>query len=301
MSENSTKIGFKEKTPDDIILKIVEMVEAGDKTQKQIAEEVGVSSMTVYNYAKQFGLTRKYSKTKKKTKKIKKETKEIEPSKITETRKLIEVGLIGARHDMPVDRYIFGDIPNNMMFSYVSMDRNVTKFILDNITFVKGYNGDKVGKETLIVYVTGLSSAQASVIKMCGTLKVNLIFMHYNNSNKEYIPQVIWNHFNTNKIWDVFPSSSSIKMYKYNYTGVDESIYYINIIDFDSKNKFMRDNDTIICGNNIDAYDQFGESVKDILINRDHKKSIFMYKADIKNGAILNSEKIEQISNFSTK
>lgn len=186
------------------------------------------------------------------------------------------------------------------MFNYAQLDGIVSQFLQNNIEFTVNDYGERVGTKDLVVYITGLSCAQASVIKMCQFYKVNLTFMHHDIESRDYIPQVIWKEFSKNAVNSLFPASSSVTMYNCNYSDIDNNeFFYINVVNFCSKNKNMRDTDTIVCANEGDVRDQFGEMVKLIMSQVGKtKKSIFVYKASIKNKMIINSTLMNQINNF---
>ena len=113
----------------------------------------------------------------------------------------IKVGLIKGRHEMPVDSYIFDEI--NDVLDFDSMGKQIINFINNNINVytVCGCGINQIGYEDveiltsdtkLIVYVTGLTSVTAELIKVCALKGISLTLMHYNRDTNDYLPQVIF-------------------------------------------------------------------------------------------------------------
>ena len=93
----------------------------------------------------------------------------------------MKVGLIKGRHNLPVEKFIFEEIedPTALEEMYKVVEKK-----LKNID----------SKETLEVYVTGLTVALTTVIKYCSYNDINLTLYHYNIKSGEYFPQVIFNN-----------------------------------------------------------------------------------------------------------
>ena len=115
--------------------------------------------------------------------------------------KEIKVGLIKGRHEMPVDNYIFDEI--NDVLDFDSMNKQIINFINNNINVYTAYGCgiNQIGYEdveiltsdtNLIVYVTGLTSVTAELIKVCALKGISLTLMHYNKESSDYLPQVIF-------------------------------------------------------------------------------------------------------------
>ena len=111
----------------------------------------------------------------------------------------INVGLCRGRHEMPVTNYIFESIPDVMDFRGLS--NTVYDWIKKNVNVqyssavpVNGaedaycYNADTV----INLYVTGLTSATATVIKACALNGIHLNLMHYDRENGEYKRQAMF-------------------------------------------------------------------------------------------------------------
>ena len=115
--------------------------------------------------------------------------------------KEIKVGLIKGRHEMPVSNYIFDEI--NDVLDFDSMNKQIVNFINDNINVYAAYGCgiNQIGYEDvevltadtkLIVYVTGLTSVTAELIKVCALKGISLTLMHYDRDTGDYLPQVIF-------------------------------------------------------------------------------------------------------------
>lgn len=105
-------------------------------------------------------------------------------------------GMIGGRHDMPFQLYIWPErIPNEKIKDYDWLESQVISFINDNVIQSGG-----LPNKRLVVGVTGLTSAASAVIKVCNQMRVNLSFLHYNMETLDYDLQVIWNNFGPESI-----------------------------------------------------------------------------------------------------
>lgn len=90
----------------------------------------------------------------------------------------MNVGLIKDRHNMPVDDYIFDTVGDPLNFNW--MDLKVFKWIHEHQVH-----------DRLYVYVSGLTAATASVVKVCYIMRIPLSLMHYNSSTNSYVEQFI--------------------------------------------------------------------------------------------------------------
>ena len=115
--------------------------------------------------------------------------------------KEIKVGLIKGRHEMPVNNYIFDEI--NDVLDFDNMSKQIVDFINNNINIysVYGCGINQIGYEDvevltsdtkLVVYVTGLTSVTAELIKVCALKGISLTLMHYDRDTGDYLPQVIF-------------------------------------------------------------------------------------------------------------
>lgn len=109
--------------------------------------------------------------------------------------KTITVGLIKGRHDMPVDSYIFDEDINPMDFDViedgvVDWINSIGRFKLEDSFLMFPYLPEDGGIQ-VVLYVTGLSAALASVIRWCAKCHIFLTLMHYDKETGEYKPQEI--------------------------------------------------------------------------------------------------------------
>ena len=115
--------------------------------------------------------------------------------------KEIKVGLIKGRHEMPVSNYIFDEI--NDVLDFDNMNKQIVNFINNNISVYAAYGCgiNQIGYEDvevltsdtkLIVYVTGLTSVTAELIKVCALKGISLTLMHYDRESGDYLPRVIF-------------------------------------------------------------------------------------------------------------
>ena len=113
----------------------------------------------------------------------------------------IEAGLIRGRHELPAEKYIFEEIENPLDFSAIYM--RAESFVMNecNVREVYGravnsasYTDDCIyeGEFALVLYVTGLSSALAAVVKACAKNGVSLTLMHFDRESGDYRPQRIF-------------------------------------------------------------------------------------------------------------
>ena len=110
----------------------------------------------------------------------------------------VECVLIGGRHDSPIDKCIFKhSLSNDMIFDYSTQEDIINNFI----------NEECKDKKSLIVYISGLQTTLASLIKVCFEKNISLTLMHYNGSESSAKKNV----YTPQKIWD-FEIESSIKV-----------------------------------------------------------------------------------------
>lgn len=113
----------------------------------------------------------------------------------------IKMGTIRGRHEMPVDDYFLDEVKDPSNISLMERIVSVKMFNLfkDHVTleYTSGVNTAEpticyVSDLALELYVTGLTSATAAIIKKCAVNGIPLTLYHYNTRNGEYVPQVIF-------------------------------------------------------------------------------------------------------------
>ncbi len=103
--------------------------------------------------------------------------------------KYVRMGMIADRHNMPTTKYVFKTMDSDLMFNYDEQYRIAKNNILKYITIDKNGNASA----GLFIYVTGLTCALASIIKVCQDLRIDLYLLHYNNTTKLYERQKVVN------------------------------------------------------------------------------------------------------------
>lgn len=115
----------------------------------------------------------------------------------------IIVGLIKGRHDLPVNSYIFTEAIADV-HDYAAIRRHVADWIAENVGITRRNFGIGLnqaddndvtcycGEKSLTVYVTGLTSVTAEVIRCCAINGVSLTLMHFNAATGGYEKQCIF-------------------------------------------------------------------------------------------------------------
>ena len=93
--------------------------------------------------------------------------------------KKIALGLCAGRHEIPVENYIFSEIPTERIFDFAWQEGMARSILVDKEV------------DELVLYVTGLTVASFSVMNVCKELGVKLTLMHYNRDSGEYVSQAI--------------------------------------------------------------------------------------------------------------
>lgn len=157
---------------------VVELLKDGN-TYAAISEVSGMSAATIWSIAKKYGV--------RKCDRDNKNEKTLTPI----ISRNIRVGLVADRHKMPVNDYIFKEeISPSMMFDYEKLELHCREYIENMVDFKDG-----ISQQNLVVYLSGLQCASASLVKVCNDMKVNLTFRHYDKQTDSYHSQVIWNQF----------------------------------------------------------------------------------------------------------
>lgn len=99
-------------------------------------------------------------------------------------KRAITVGMIDGRHDLPVTEFMFSSVDNNLIIDYNRQYEMACHRI-------KALTKNEPAGKTIIMYVTGLGSVLASIIRACADLKVQLVLMHYCPNSNSYASQVM--------------------------------------------------------------------------------------------------------------
>jgi hypothetical protein len=97
------------------------------------------------------------------------------------TRGVAIAGLCEGRHEIPdVDDYIFGEIEDLMDFD--DLEYRAACWVEE---------AKKNEVDVVKLYVTGLTPALTSIIKMCGIRHLTLMLMHYDRETNTYSAQYV--------------------------------------------------------------------------------------------------------------
>lgn len=315
--QNSITTKSTKPISEDLILRILELREE-QYSYRQIAKELGISEATAFRYCKKFDMTESYKKKKGKVsssiaekKKSQKESKYSESSDDKkeslsfDNTRIIKVGLIRNRHIMPVDNFIFDSIPDDMIFDFDWMDKTVKDFILSNINFINIKDGVIIPDKKLYVYVTGLSSALASVIKICSELCINLTLFHFDTKSGTFIPQVIFEAFKQSKnrlVGNIFKNNGKVVFTDCSFNDIfDSEFYLIEMVNFDSENKNDRQRDMYIVKDYSNLWRFYGELSEQILSIETKRITLFAYICKIENDILRKGKRMSKTSNFYLK
>lgn len=196
--------------------------------------------------------------------------------KIKKPSNIYEIGLVDERHDLPVDRCIYGSLDDNEIFNYNELYRIAKKHI-ENVP----------SNSVIMLYCTGLQSALGAVIKACFTLKRSLILKHYNNQTKNYTNQEIFNFNNVSMEECEYPFNNLEKystVYTYECT-LEELVenhdnYMVNYFCSSRNDRENVEKHNIFCTGYEKAFKLFGElsmNIQDI----DKDISVFVRKATV--------------------
>lgn len=273
------------KIDDDTILEMITLLENGSSV-KEVSTQLSISLQSVYKYAKEFDISIQSNRNKRniayntekryvedvvvvddqKEEKVEEEfdTNNICTDSLIITKNTITAGLIKDRHPLPVDKYIFDNIDSQLMFNYNKLDIIVKEFI-------DKYN---ISSNTdLVVYVTGLVSANASLIKVCSENNINLTLMHYDEDTGIYKAQTIFSSDKYSKFNSYFSDSTFIALYECNEDVIKSGneFWKIKIVDFNSSDKNNRNIETIIFDNKEKVWREFSKLINVVMVERSRK------------------------------
>lgn len=311
--QNSITTKSTKPISEDLILRILELREE-QYSYRQISKELGISEATAFRYCKKFDMTERRENKKdkvptttekKKSQKDSKNTKSDNEKSSFDNTRIIKVGLIRNRHIMPVDNFIFDSISDDMIFDFDWMDKTVKDFILSNINFITREDEVTVPDKKLYVYVTGLSSALASVIKICSELCINLTLFHFDTKTGYFLPQIIFENFKQSKnrmIGNIFKNNGKVVFTDCTFNDIFNSEFYlIEMVNFDSENKNDRQRDMYIVKDYSNLWRFYGELSEQILSIETKRITLFAYICKIENDILRKGKRMSKTSNFYMK
>lgn len=317
--------GPKAKLSDEKIIKMISDIEALETIKhaalQKIANDNGVSISSVYRYGREFGLIPEVQKREKKptikTKPIKKvnnkkkkvaEKKPVEKEIVVYHKanyEVLQVGMFIGRHEMPiyVNKFIFNrPISKNNLFDFEMMDATVEKFIKDNFKLAIDEDGVYYSDKEMILYLTGLSSALASIIKLTAKYNINLTLAHFNHETGLYSLQRIWDKpaKSNNPYQDIIGNYTTTTWYKCDYDDIKslDKFYIVQVVNFSGEDKYDRESDVYIYAHEEMMWEHYYKLLTEVMSNRSKYLSIFVKTAHIKNEKIQFDTVIGRASNF---
>ena len=314
------KSGPKAKLSDEKIIKIISDIEElggiiKSSNLQKIADNNGVSVSTVRRYGREFDLIpepKNKKITKKKSTKVRKRRvvkKKSTEKGITVYHKVgyeaFYVGMFYGRHEMPayVNTFIFGKpLSVNNIFNFEMMDDIVEKFIKDNFVLSIDDDGNYFTNKELILYLTGLSSALASVIKITAKYNINLTLAHYDNDTDRYIDQKIWDKpiRSNNPYVENIGNYTTTTWYKCDYEDIKSlsTFYVVQVVNFSSIDKTNRDAEVYIYMDEKVMWEHYRSLFTEVMSNRSKRLSIFVKTAHIEDEKIRFDTVLGRASNF---
>jgi hypothetical protein len=93
-------------------------------------------------------------------------------------KKIIKLGLVNGRHDMPVDRYVLENVPD-----VTDMD-GINKAVEASLASIC-----EDGNTELHLYVTGLTSVALATVGYCAKHNISVVAHHFNRDTGDYLTQ----------------------------------------------------------------------------------------------------------------
>lgn len=321
--------GPKAKLSDEKIIKMISDIEALETIKhsalQKIADNNGVSISSVYRYGREFGLIpeaqKRSTKTGKKpiisrpTKKVNNKKKKVVEKKPVEKEivvyhkanyEVLQVGMFTGRHEMPiyVNKFIFNrQISKNNLFDFDMMDAIVEKFIKANFKLAIDEDGVYYSDKEMILYLTGLSSALASIIKLTAKYNINLTLAHFNNETGLYSLQRIWDKpaKSNNPYQDIIGNYTTTTWYKCDYDDIKslDKFYIVQVVNSSSEDKYNKESDIYIYAHEEMMWEHYYKLLTEVMNNRSKRLSISIKTAHIKNNERIQFDTvIGRASNF---
>lgn len=191
----------------------------------------------------------------------------------------VKVGLCADRHEMNVDKFIYGTLTENEMFNYPLLYNKAMTFIADNCP-----------NRILHLYCTGIQCALASVIKACHDSKCTLSLFHYNAATSTYMRQDMWKYTDT-FVDELTAAYADIlrkgPVYTFNAKQINqEEFYTISINEVKEHSDGFTNQVYVICSSMEDAFKLYADYVKYITSKEGvkQKKAVFLTKCKVEKG-----------------
>lgn len=287
-TEEKTKKG-RPRIDDDVILNILEDVESGNLSYKEISEKYKVSTSSISKYVNLYFDDDKKPKTgihkHKKSNQVivqkdvnsKDEKLNIDDKEnnyifndLTIGESELVVGMTYSNTEYEVEKTIFGK-----NYKYTSIDdqeKFVEEFIKQNITFKDG-----IPEKDLVIYSCGWLRASIIITKVCSRMKVNLTFIH--NKNGKADKQIVFDQFESSnkkyqKLRKFISSKGTTRMCNSNVEDFINAgtFFVLTETDFNTHSKYETV-DTVLFKDYSDVCQYYHEKIKNILdvsiINKD--------------------------------
>lgn len=234
----------------------------------------------------------------------KEENKKDDTPKITvisEDDNVFKAGMVKDRHIIPCNTFIFESFKDFELFDFDKMNETVGEFLDSNIKLIENEKGELVGSKALHVYVTGLTSALASIIKMCYERKINLTLLHYDHSKGIYQKQVIWDEFiNERNEKQIFNNNGTLTFYNCDFESIKKNNFYmVTIVEFKSRRQQQDKVENIVVFDDYSfVWPYYGNLITEIMNNNKKKIGIFADLCSINNGTLNRIKRLSANSNF---
>lgn len=102
----------------------------------------------------------------------------------------VTLGLCKGRHDMPVDGYVFDEIPEPTNTAALEKEayRSIFKYATERSWTTTGDIGSGL---TVNLYVTGLTTALIAVLNVCRKNNIKVMLWHYDRETGHYFSQEV--------------------------------------------------------------------------------------------------------------
>lgn len=287
----TSKVEKDETVTDAVKLEIIKEINNGENVA-DISKKFNIKTEVVDDVCKEYGVTINTSEQ---------ETGILDKCElITDEFPDVICGLVENRHEIPVTEYIFREatgkgISEDLLYDYNKQLAIAEDFIKTHIAWDE--NG--IPRNELVVYVTGLTSVLASVIKVARKMGVNLTLKHYSARLGMYVSQIIWDDFSVNRghknvMFKNWLRQQFTKVYRYNFNDDDfdteRTVFIVRKMNMDKSDDYLDRREIFIVDTYENAINLFAELLKSISNDSDQYK-INISNAKIKDGYLYIDQK----------